>query len=129
MRALLIACSLWLVGCGGISLNVSPTKALQGESVELELSNGTLGEVGYNLCFSTIEVREAGAWKAASLQSDDPNAACLTILHVMGAFGSDTAQRQLPSALPAGTYRLSTSVEHGGEDVVVESNEFEVNTR
>lgn len=100
-----------LTGCGlrSVKLVTDQPRYLPDDRVTLRLENGTLGRVGYNLCGSTLERHEDGAWRP--VPSRDAGA-CLAILYVARALrtGRPWVSR-LPAHLPAGRYRFTTRVE------------------
>jgi hypothetical protein len=83
-----------------------------GEDGELRLGNDLEMEIGYNLCFSSLERREEldgdEAWVEAREQVDDP---CPAILQILHPGGIDTYPFHLPEELTPGEYRFVTPLE------------------
>ncbi|HSJ31934.1 MAG TPA: hypothetical protein VK933_10910 [Longimicrobiales bacterium] len=135
MRTLLSSALVLLLACSssmqsgpdvaGISLTVAPAPATAGDSVTLTLDNGTDGQVGYNLCASSLERQSASGWEV--VPSD---VACTMELRTLEA-GSEVEYRTLlPAGLAEGQYRYRTNVEITSTSAYrsVTSNAFRVNT-
>lgn len=135
MRTLLSSAIVLLLACSssmqsgsdvaGISLTVAPAPATAGDSITLTLDNGTDGQVGYNLCASSLERQSASGWEV--VPSD---VACTMELRTLEA-GSEVEYRTLlPAGLAEGQYRYRTNVEITSTSAYrsVTSNAFRVNT-
>ena len=133
MRTLIPLCAaLLLAACGSslqsadgseVTLNVEPASAPAGAEVSLILRNGSASEVGYNLCASGMERREASGW--APVQSDR---VCTMELRTRPPGEEARYQLQLPATLATGEYRFLTNVDGmgAGESGAVRSGSFQV---
>ncbi|HSK20693.1 MAG TPA: immunoglobulin-like domain-containing protein [Longimicrobiales bacterium] len=125
---LMLACSSSIQSgpdAAGISLTAAPTPAMAGDSVTLTLDNSTDGQIGYNLCASSLEQQTASGWEV--VPSD---VVCTMELRTLEA-GSEVEYRtHLPAELAEGQYRYRTNVEimSTGDYRSVTSNAFRVNT-
>jgi hypothetical protein len=97
-----------------------------GDTATLRLRNVLGHEIGYNLCFSSLERLADGAWRDSEVQDDRVCTAELRLLPPGEIATFDGAA--IPSGLPAGEYRFRTRVEDmsGGSDMQARSNPFSV---
>lgn len=120
---LLLACAPTPDGAGDVRLNVEPESLSAGDSITLELSNGSAEAVGYNLCTSGLERLSGGEWQA--VPSDR---VCTMELRTLPGGERVRYELDLPSDLPAGEYRYRTRVERldAGEGRMLRSGTFRV---
>ncbi len=64
LMVLLLACAPTPDGAGDVRLSVEPESLSAGDSITLELSNGSAEPVAYNLCTSELEQLSDGEWQA-----------------------------------------------------------------
>lgn len=107
----------------GVRLSVQPAPIAPGDSLVLVLENASADPVGYNLCASGLERREAGAWRPVPSQR-----VCTMELRTLDPGGEARYTLPLPEGLPAGEYRAVTGVENlpRGERTGVASEPFRV---
>jgi hypothetical protein len=130
MRIVLSAVTILLSACSpsmqtgdpatDVRLTVEPTPAAAGDSVVLTLHNGTAGQIGYNLCTSSLERQTAGGWEA--IPSD---VVCTMELRILEAGQEATWRTALPAGLSPGEYRYTTGIEAmptGGRHVIASSS-------
>lgn len=91
--------------------------------VLLTLENDSSGQVGYNLCASTLERQIGDQWTA--MPSDE---VCTMELRTLDPARSVAYEKDLPSGLAPGEYRYVTSVESplGAAQRIVVSDPFRV---
>lgn len=97
-----------------------------GDIATLRLHNIYGDDIGYNLCFSTLERREGDSWVRSEVQDER---ACTAELRLLPPGESATFDAAIiPAALPPGEYRFRTRVEHmlDGSELQARSNPFEV---
>ena len=135
MRTLLSSTIVLLFACSSsmqsgedvadIRLTVAPTPATAGDSVTLTLDNGTTGQIGYNLCASSLELQTAAGWEV--VPSD---LVCTLALRTLDAGSEVEYRRALPAGLAEGQYRYRTNVEITSTSAYhsVTSSAFRVNT-
>jgi hypothetical protein len=97
-----------------------------GQTATLRLHNLLDHDIGYNLCFSTLEQNVNGAWVDSPIQDDRICTAELRILPPGETATFDGAT--IPSDLPPGEYRFRTQIENmnDGSTMQVRSNSFTV---
>jgi hypothetical protein len=107
-------------------LTTERTNYTAGQTATLRLHNLLDHDIGYNLCFSTLERNVDGAWLDSPIQDDRFCTAELRILPPGETATFDGAT--LPSNLPPGEYRFRTRVENmnDGSEMQVRSNSFTV---
>lgn len=105
---------------GAVTLSAAPARVAPGATMTLTLSNGSRGQVGYNLCTSAIETAAGRAVRTDRM--------CTMELRTLGPGRSTVYAYELPASIGPGSYRFSTSVERmdPGTRGVVRSNSFEV---
>ena len=116
MRLILSAATILLCACStgmqsgdpaaDVHLTVQPTPSAAGDSIVLTLHNGTDGQIGYNLCASSLSRRTADGWTA--VPSD---VVCTMELRLLEGGQSASYGTTLPRALSPGEYRYNTSIE------------------
>lgn len=79
-----------------------------GDTVSARLVNGSDAALGYDLCFSTVEMQEGGGWIVA----DEPLMSCMSDLPTLHPGESVAHLRELPARLERGRYRLRIRVEY-----------------
>lgn len=105
--SLFAACASGLqTGAGGISLNVQPEAIAAGETITLTLRNDSPGDVGYNLCSSTLEQRGEDGWQPVATDR-----VCTMELRTLTAGQVTTYPMEVPSDAEAGEFRYVTAVE------------------
>lgn len=80
-----------------------------GETAVVILTNTFGHAIGYNLCISALERQSNGRWQQSDLDRDR---VCTTELRILQPGGRVTYSRLLNPALPAGEYRLRTTLEN-----------------
>jgi hypothetical protein len=90
-------------------------------AVRITLRNDSSGQVGYNLCSSTLQRRDGATWTA--VPADEM---CTMQLNTLDPGKSATFDKRLPQDAGAGEYRYVTSVESplGTPMVEIASNPF-----
>lgn len=133
MRGLLSCVLLVAIGCGtsptpgaspdDVRLTVEPEAVAAGDSVTLVLTNGSSGEIGYNLCTSDLERRRDGGWEP--VPSDR---VCTMELRLLPPGDDARYSLAIRSDLPRGEYRYRTDVtrQEDGGPVDVASEAFRV---
>lgn len=132
MRAVAFASVVLLLACapspesgetGDVRLNVEPESLSAGDSITLQLSNGSAEPVAYNLCTSELERLSDGEWQA--VPSDR---VCTMELRSLPGGQRVRYELDLPSDLPAGEYRYRTRVARldPGEGRMLRSGTFGV---
>jgi hypothetical protein len=131
MRTVLSAVTILLGACSpsmqtgdpasDVRLTVEPMPAAAGDSVVLTLHFGTAGQVGYNLCTSSVERQTAAGWEA--IPSD---VVCTMELRVLEGGQEATWRTAVASGLSPGEYRYTTGIEAmpAGERHVIASSSF-----
>jgi len=107
--ALLGACGAPQAGGGpapGVEFEVRPASAAPGGRVELVLTNGSPGTLGYNLCNSGLERRHGGGWEA--VPSDR---VCTRELRTLPPGEQARYPLDLPTGLAPDEYRFLTTLE------------------
>ena len=106
-----------------VILTVEPDAVAAGDSVTLTLSNESSGDIGYNLCTSSLERQSNGDW-----QSVPSDRVCTMELRTLGPARQTEYAIELPEELAPGAYRYGTSVEMLEEGIrhVVRSDPFQV---
>lgn len=138
MRRLLLFAPLVLLlvlsGCGLLSRPSGPTFSAEaeayapGDAVPVTLRNAGRAEVGYNLCagFLVLE-RDDDGWAVAPVPlTRTPDTACTAQLNLMGPGEEAASTAYLPADLPAGSYRLVTTVEVDGVQQQLTTGAFRV---
>ena len=125
---LLLACSSSMQSGGNgvdVGLSVAPTPAMAGDSVTLTLDNDTDGQIGYNLCSSSLERQTASGWEV--VPSD---VVCTMELRTLEAGSAAEYRVLIPSGIAEGQYRYRTNVEITATRAYrsVASEAFRVNT-
>jgi hypothetical protein len=107
-------------------LSTDRTAYAPGEIATLRLHNIHGDDIGYNLCFSTLERREGASWVRSEVQDERACTAELRLLPPGETAEFDAAT--IPARLPPGEYRFRTRVEHmlDGSEVQARSNPFAV---
>jgi hypothetical protein len=113
---LIAACTAGQSGSGGgagglanVDLSVGREQYDPGDAILLTLANHSPNQVGYNLCSAALERRVGGGeWHEAPQRLID---ACTMELRTLVPNETVTYRHSLPSALPAGQYRVRTRVE------------------
>lgn len=110
----------------GLALRTDRTEYRAGDPLEITLANGTDQQAGYNLCVSALDARSGADWVAVQIPLVE---ACTMELRTLEPGGTANFRHTLPAALPAGEYRVRTSVESplGSGMVGVASGPFRVN--
>jgi hypothetical protein len=90
-----------------VTLRVEPATARSGSTVQLVLSNGSAGAVGYNLCSSGLERRTADVW-----QPVPSDRVCTMELRLLPPGEQVSYPIDLPPGLAAGEYRFVTNLEY-----------------
>lgn len=132
MRAVALGLMVLLLACaptpefgeaGDVRLSVEPASLPAGDSITLELSNGSADAVAYNLCTSELERLSGGEWQA--VPSDR---VCTMELRSLPGGQQVRYELDLPSDLPAGEYRYRTRVARldAGEGRMLRSGTFRV---
>lgn len=133
MRFILSAAAILLCACStgmqsgdpaaDVHLTVQPTTAAAGDSIVLTLHNGTDGQIGYNLCASSLTRRTADGWTV--VPSD---VVCTMELRLLEAGRSASYRTTLPRGLSPGEYRYNTSLEvmPANERLAISSSGFTV---
>jgi hypothetical protein len=116
MRIILSAATILLCACStgmqsgdpaaDVHLTVQPTTAAAGDSIVLSLHNGTGGQIGYNLCASSLTRRTGDSWTA--VPSD---VICTMELRLLEGGQSASYRTTLPGGLSPGEYRYNTGIE------------------
>lgn len=107
LMSLVAACATGLqTGAGGISLSAQPQALAAGETITLTLRNDSPGDVGYNLCSSTLEQRVGEGWQPVATDR-----VCTMELRTLAPGQVATYPMELPAAATAGEYRYVTAVE------------------
>lgn len=121
--ALLLACAPTPDGAGDVRLRVEPESLSAGDSITLELSNGSAEPVAYNLCTSELEWLSDGEWQA--VPSDR---VCTMELRSLPGGQQVRYELDLPPDLPGGEYRYRTRVARldVGEGRMLRSGTFRV---
>jgi hypothetical protein len=78
--------------------------------VRLVLSNGSTGDLGYNLCFHTLERRTGDAWAPVNQLT-----VCTAELRTLVPGAQATFDTNLPPALEPGTYRYRVALHLPGQ--------------
>lgn len=123
LMVLLLGCAPTPDGAGDVRLSVEPESLSAGDSITLELSNGSAEPVAYNLCTSELERLSDGEWQA--VPSDR---VCTMELRSLPGAQRVRYELDLPSDLPAGEYRYRTRVARldAGEGRMLRSGTFRV---
>jgi hypothetical protein len=96
----------------GAKFDVLAHDYMQGQQLTARLTNGSLYLLGYNLCFTALERRDANGWTTANGTFGLPaGAACTTSLATLEPGASVDYHATVPSNLAMATYRLSTYIE------------------
>ena len=97
-----------LVGAeSGLTLDVRADTIRAGAPVRLVLANGSMRDVGYNLCVHVLERHDGDGWVESGLGRPQ---ACILILHILEPGASARYETALPESLPAGSYRFRAAV-------------------
>lgn len=96
-----------------------------GDDVAITLTNRTKHGIGYNLCWSIVQQRVNGEWKAPK---NVPGRICTAELRYLAQGRTASSVFPLPEMLPAGEYRIITSVENmrTGNQLAVATNPFAI---
>jgi hypothetical protein len=133
MRKLLMAAAFVLCACsssmqnGGsgadVAFTATPASAMPGDSITLMLANRTDGQIGYNLCASSLERQAASGWDV--MPSD---IVCTMELRTLDPAQESTWRTALPADLSEGRYRYRTNVTNmpAGASHSVTSSEIRV---
>jgi len=122
--AILSGCSAFGPDASDVVFETAAAEYAPGAEVSARLANDSDGDVGYNLCSTTVEVR-GDAWEPVDPATFEPRA-CPDILHVLEAGDVAEASVPLPADLPSGVYRLATDVYVGDDRRVEVTAPFEV---
>jgi hypothetical protein len=116
MRFMLSAMTILLCACStgmqsddpavDVHFTVRPTTSAAGDSIVLTLHNGTDGQIGYNLCASSLTRRTGDSWMA--VPSD---VVCTMELRLLEGGQSANYRTAVPRGLSPGEYRYHTSIE------------------
>jgi hypothetical protein len=107
-----------------VSFKTSRTTFVRNDRIGLTLVNHTDGPVGYDLCYTRMEMKVEGNWHVAE---DYPDF-CDTELKVLEAGRSADYNVNMAEVLPAGQYRVLTVVEipHGGQRQTLHTVDLEL---
>lgn len=110
----------------GLDFDVEPDDVAPGDSITLELENDTNAPASYNLCSSTLEMENGGAWNRIP-----EDRACTRELRILAPDEEVHFRLQLPQTLEEGTYRFTTAVqlEEGSRGGQIPSETFRVRAR
>ena len=122
---MLSGCSAFGPSSSGIAFETAMVEYASGDEVTARLTNDTGDDIGYNLCFTTIEEQEEGTWEAVDTTTWESRA-CPDILYGLEAGGVAETTVALPAGFPAGDYRLATEVELEGGQWIKVTAPFEV---
>ena len=105
------------------TLSTDRTRYTAGAVAVIRLRNATSGELGYNLCTSSLERGVPAGWEPVA--NDRP---CTRELRILAPGAVATYEQRLAPELANGNYRFRASVEHmgAGRAEQVESNTFEI---
>lgn len=92
-----------------LRLMVAAGPYMVGDTIQLELRNGTFLEAGYNLCFAELERRSGGAWER--IRRADPELLCFAVLRSLPPGARAVENQAVEDWMPAGTYRFRHDVE------------------
>lgn len=98
-----------------ITLDLEASSLAPGAPVTLVLSNGSDGEIGYNLCFHVLERLEEHGW--TEFETDESRV-CTAVLHMLESGGTAWYETSLPNPLPPAEYRFRVALH------LMESGEF-----
>lgn len=132
MRIMLCAATVLLCACSSsiqsgpaadVTLTATPGTVAAGDSLVLTLDNGTPGQIGYNLCASSLERQTADGWEVVPT-----DIVCTMELRILEAGQEASYPAALPTPLSPGQYRYNTSVQfmEANEGHRVTSNAFRV---
>ena len=115
--ALLIASSalgcsellFWTSDFDGVRLMTTSDSYSVGDTIVIELVNGSEVRLGYNLCLASLERREASGWTV--IPRSEPYHACTLELRVLAPGKKALSQQPVRDWMSAGTYRFRDQVE------------------
>ncbi|MBA2661441.1 MAG: hypothetical protein H0U74_04055 [Bradymonadaceae bacterium] len=96
------------IPASGVAFTTTRSAYVRNEKINVNLVNHTAHDVGYNLCYTRIDMRIEGAWHAAENFPDFCDQAARRL---------EAGQRAdyviaMAEALPAGEYRIVTLIEN-----------------
>ncbi len=132
MRLLALGALVLLAGCDSsgpsdVTFRTDASAYRLGDAVTVRLTNESGGDVGYNLCFSTLQRSDGGRWLDVDRNGTGDPLACATVQLALEPGASAEERITIPANAEAGEYRVQTSVEvgdDGGGRVV--TNTFDV---
>lgn len=112
------------VAAPGVAFTPSRTTFVRNDRIGLKLVNNTSEPVGYDLCYTRIEMKIEGQWHVAE---DYPDY-CEPELRVLEVGKSADYGLNMGEVLPAGQYRVLTEVEapHGSARQTLMTVELEL---
>ena len=121
--ASLAGCSAFGPSASDVSFETTSTVYDPGDEVTARLVNTTSGMLGYNLCFTTVEVRR-GSWERVDVTGE--SGLCNDIQYRLNSGEEARRVVVLPDDFLPGKYRLTTDVEFEGGERVEVTARFEV---
>lgn len=122
--AVLSGCSAFGPDASHVVFETAAAEYAPGAEVSARLANDSDGDVGYNLCFTTVEAKADG-WEPID-RPDEEARFCQAILLGLEPGGVAETTVALPADLAAGEYRLVTEVELEDDRRVEVTAPFEV---
>lgn len=131
-----LALSLLIGGCGLLGAEESADEPIRlladhstyqpGDAVTLTLINDSSHEIGYNLCFSTLERNTSAGWEELGTVGQG---VCPAVQYNLSPDSEASYEDSLPADLQDGEYRVSTKVHwETGDDGRGESRSRELRT-
>lgn len=94
-------------GAAEVTLTLDRTSYSSGADVTMRIQNSGRDTLGYNPCSNRVVERQDGSsWTAVP----EPNRMCTMELRLLNPGQTQTAGTDLPSPLPAGTYRIALTL-------------------
>lgn len=105
---------------GQVALSAAPARTTGGSTMTLTLTNGSSGQIGYNLCTSALQTSAGRPVPTSRV--------CTMELRTLEPGRRADYRYELPVNMPDGSYRFVTQVEwmESGRRSSVQSNSFEV---